>query len=547
MSSISLYGISGWIIAGIGVCLIIIGIFARRIVIRTSPQCAKCGYPLVDVPIQNGSVVCPECGRSPVGATETYTMRWRRLPIALGIVLFLGALILPMVPTMRTQGWTAALPMSVQIRMWATGDNRLRQRVITAFRNDKIMGSKRELLRSKLMAAFNDPNTPKPIIESAIEYLRYTFTKNELLDEQDLASIASDETSNVRWLYMRYTKQYTVPQTPEMQEIRRSLAWDTTNEPAQRSAIEWLLKSPSDDEEDLETIRRLIVETDKSKFWTVRSKFDDATGVAVEIAISLLSDESTVIRSRALYCLQDIHHQKNNQLSDEAVIRILGLIVDPVLSRQAMMMVQNLPLSAEPMIDELLRTMRDPEGLDLLMHGVRRRNPDPVGLTPALAAISRDEGHSLRTRLDAAEAYRIIRRRARVDDEPEEMWAVFDALVLALAQADFKASFAYGEKIPSYLNPWAAGAIARLMLGEGVEINEMGNWFTDRPGVVALLGVWEPQIDDPVERFRLAMTAIAGEERSYSSKVARDLATQAVAIYFPEDSVNTSPPEPTEP
>jgi len=541
LSNISLYGVGGWIVAGIGVSLFLLGFFARRVVVRSEPQCAKCGYPLDDIPRTEGVVICPECGREPKNPTETYTLRRRKGPMAIGAVLFVGALVLQTVPTMQRQGWAAALPMSVQIRMWATGDKRLRERVAEAFRNDTIHGAHRSRLRAVLLDAMGDPTTTKPIIDDAVEYLDYTFTKSQILDEQDLVQIIADETSRVGWLYMRYTSHYPAPLTGELAAIRRSLALDTTNEPAQRNAIEWLIRAPVG-ALDLETIGQILMAEDSDIVWKMVIQFDHASKPVMDVVIEYLDHPDATVRARAMRCIQNYYRRVNTKpiSVDWAPIFAIFNDADQSLRENSFLIIEDLPLAVEPLLDELLRSTTNPEALSLIIGEVIRRNPDPINLTPALAVISRDERHPLRIRLEAADAYGHVRRRARAEDEPEDIWSVYDAMILALRGGDFDAAFAFGQKNQPWVNSWAVGAIGRLLLGEGIERDQLGEWFAGHPALEALLGMLSPGIDEPVEAYRRLLIDTRDDEW-YTPDRVRDSINRALETYFP-DALDASQP-----
>jgi hypothetical protein len=542
MSNISLYGVGGWIVAGIGVSLFLLGFFARRVVVRSEPQCAKCGYPLDDIPRTEGVVICPECGREPKNPTETYTLRRRKGPMAIGAVLFVGALVLPTVPTMQRQGWAAALPMSVQIRMWATGDKRLRERVARAYRDKDLSDSQLDALRISVRQALRDPNTPMGVLADAVvPYIERSSKKGGLLGDKDRVLALLDENLQARQLLLTVTIFQDTPESDQLRAVRRTLTGDRDKN-IRTNAIRWLLSSPSEDEEDRQLIRELITQSDEESFRSLSWGFDRASPIAAQIAAELLSEDDPALRLRGIECVRTYFQRDHSKPAELDIELMLSMIddPDPDIRQVAIRSVENLPLDAEPTIGKYLGSVREPEMLSKLIHHVIRRRPTPVGLMPALAEITRDEGHSLMTRLDAADAYVYVLYRAEPKMEPEELWEVYDALILALSNGDFEAAFGFGKNNQNDFNPWAVGAIGRLLLGEGIERDQLGEWFAGHPAVEALLGMLSPGIDEPVEAYRRLLIDTRDEEW-YTPDRVRDSINRALETYFP-DALDASQP-----
>ncbi len=535
MNTFLIYNITGWLLAGIGLSLILIGLFAKRIVIHKLPHCGGCGYPLNGVPETKGAVICPECGRVPKNPAETYTMRRGKLFVIMGVILTAGSFVLPQIPAMRANGWQTAFPMSIQIRMWNSGDKRLRDRIYNKFRSGELQNSERDQLRTVVIKTLNDPNATGPELNSAVSFLYLTAGTPPLIEELDLAQAIINGSLESKKLYMQYVNSYPPPTSTELRNARRDATKDQDKFVRARAAG-WLIRSPADDPEDLKAIRQLIIESDDSTFWYVRGEFDETTQEIVEIAVSLLDHEQTQIRKRALDCIGQYTSRGKYELSQQGSERVLALLDDPntSISWAATLMTEDLPESAQPMIEELLLSTQDSKLFETLIHQIQRIDPDPVGLTPALAAISRNEGHSLRTRLKAVRAYQYIRSRAQVTDDPENLWPVYEALVKTLAQGDHETTLLYGSTMGTNFQPWVATAIGKLMLNEGVEEGNIGAWLTMHPGITALLRSWEHDTQNPIEQYHRALIR-ASTKGANSVEMIRAAAIQIKTIHFPND------------
>jgi len=547
MNGLSVYGLIGWVLAGVGVCFILVGVFARRIVIRSQPHCGGCGYPLSDVPMTNGVVVCPECGRTPKNATECYTMRQKHWPIIVGLVLFVGSLGVPQIPTMRSGGWTAALPISIQIPMWPTGDNRLRSRIHDSYLDGSLSPSQTRALHSELSEVLSDPETPPNLLSALIPYFRDGTKGKPIFNEDDLEAALLESSNLARRSILIFSRREGIPQSQGLRHARRMVAMDPEDPITQSKGIEWLLSAPSDDSEDRDAIVTLI--TDESRYTTrnTQQAFGEADHYTLEITASLLDSDHAPTRSRALRCFEYFLRRSRNELPDEIALRIAQGIddPDPSVRRIAIDMVDDLPESTVPFFDQRLRAIADPEVLDLLIHKIIRMDPDPAGLTPALAHISRNTELELPIRLQAADAYTHINRRARVEKTSENLWPAYEVLVDSLIDEDYELTFLLGQNLTRYTNNWTITALARQIISEGVAPEELDQWFADHPGILTLLRIWEsfaiesdtPQL--PVERYH-HLLLVASKEHRYSVDLVTEAASDALGIHFPLDPI----PEP---
>ena len=544
MNGLSMYALSAWILAGVSVGFILVGVFARRIVIHSKPHCAGCGYPLTDLPTPKEQIICPECGRSPQNQTEAYTMRKRRWPLALGILLFAGSLVLPQIPTMQSGGWTAALPLSVQIKIWQRGNKQLHDRIHSLYRNKELTDSQTKQLHTQLLKAFNDPNTPEPTLIAATGYFNFTQpTSTSFLTESNFNTALQNGTQQTQSLLLTFAHRYTSPDTPKLRQTRR-LRISDPDKSIRTAAIKWLIRAPSDDPEDERLIRSLIKDSDKSTFWYLRSEFDSAADRTLAITADLLKSDSPKTRSRALQCLDDRAKNRRYDLPDQIALSILALINDPnpTIQHNAIRLVEYLPESIIPNLDQRLRTLNDPDILDPLIHEIIRMDPDPAGLTPALAIISRNPELPLTIRLQAADAYTYIRARARVYDQPENLWPAYDALINTLAKDNYEPAFLLGESIRIYTNNWAATALSNKLLSQSIPPDQLSHWFTQHPGIIALLQIWEshniePDLSaDPVERYHQTLIN-ANKKHKNSVDLITNAATHALQTHFPNDPI----------
>ena len=474
-------------------------------------------------------------------------MHRRKWMVALGILIFIGALVLPEVPSMQRQGWTAALPMSMQIRMWSTEDNRLRSRIHDSYLNGSLSPSQTRALHSELSEALINPQTPPNLLSALVPYFRAGTRGKPIFNENDLEAALLDSSNLARRSILIFSRREGVPQSQGLRHARRIVAMDPADPITQSNGIEWLLWAPSDDQEDRDAILALITDESRYTARNTQQAFDQADNYTLEITASLLDSDHAPTRSRALRCFEYYLRRSRNELPPEIALSIAKRIDDPDPSvRQiAIDLVDDLPESTVPFFDQRLRTITDPKMLESLIHKIIRMDPDPAGLTPALAEISRNKLLPLPARLDAADAYYRIRIRARVDGQPENMWPAYTALIGALVDEDYESNFLIGQNLQIHCNNWTATALSRRLISEGVEPEQLSDWFDAHPAVDALISIWTPLTidpelaDDPVERYRHILLS-ASKKHQRSTDIVVKAAKNALGVHFPLGTI----PEP---
>lgn len=554
MNALSVFGITGWILAGLGSALIFLGFLARRIVIHTSPHCANCKYPLADVPSDNIQTTCPECGRVPKNHTETYTMHSKRWCIPLGILFFAAALLLPHTNSIRTAGWTSVLPISSQIDLWPKGDPKLRERIFNAYAAGDLTKSQNTKLHTVLMQAFTDPQSSAPDAAALMDYLRHGMNGFSMFSETDCADGILNGSELVQKTIVTFISRqiYSTPQTPELREARRSIILSTTDDYNQRNAISWLITSPTDDPEDTQLIRDLIKSTDWDTAENTQDAYQRPDPLALDILSTTLTSETATARLQALNCSYEYLRRTRNPIPELHANRIAQLVSDPdpAVSKRAIELIEELPESAAPAIAEHLNASTDPEQLESLILNIRRMNSKPIQLLPHLAELAANPD----IRLDATDAYFRIHARAGTKDPPPDLFPAYDALIQALVNEDYTTNFLIGSDITYHCHSWTATALSRHLITNNIAPDQLNQWFATHPAVTALLTIWEPLTFDsdlmpdltpqlqshPVHRFHKTLINAANRHpRSYDDVT--NAADQALELYFPNQLTQPTP------
>lgn len=551
MNALSIFGITGWILAGLGSTLILLGFLANRIVVHTAPHCAKCKYPLADVPSTSGKnnnqTTCPECGRVPKNHTETYTMRSKRWCIPLGILLFAAALLLPHTNSIRKAGWTSALPISTQIDLWPKGDPKLRKRIYDAHTTGNLSTSQTTKLHSILKQALANPKANPQDLASIMHYLRVKKTLTPIFTEQDCAEALLHGSDILKSELLTYIDTNSIPKTQELRNARRVLASSSDDSFAPSDATNWLISYPSEDHQDKLAIQNLITSDGKEFTRDLHYSFDQADPIALQAAASVLESKNQLHRFEALKCIESYIRLYNNELPQDIPIKIAQCIEDPVPSvrKLAIELLNDLPESVDPYLADRLTKITDPDILDALIYQIIRRHDNTAPLASSLATISKNTTIPLTTRLAAANAYFRIRNRTV---QPENMWPAYEALIQTLVDEDYTTNFLFGQDIKYHCHNLTSTALSRYLINNNVAPHDLESWFDSHPAVSALLRIWKPLTfdsdlmpdlspelqTDPIHRFnKTLINASQRHPRSYDNIT--NAADEALELYFPSE------------
>lgn len=547
MNALSVFGITGWILAGLGSALILLGFIAKRIVVHTSPHCAKCKYPLADVPTNNNQTTCPECGRVPKNHTETYTMRSNRWCIPLGILIFAAAFLLPHTNSIRKAGWTSILPISTQIDLWPKGDPRLRKRIYDAHTTGNLSPSQTTKLHTIFKQALVNPKAKPQDLAWIMHSLRAKKTLTPIFTEQDCAEALLHGSDILKSELLTYIDTNSIPKTQELRHARRVLASSSDDSFTPSDATYWLIRYPSEDHQDKQAIQNLIISEDRKFTRAIHYSFDQADPIALQAAANVLKSKNQIHRIEALKCIESFIRLYNNELPQDIPIKIAQCIEDPDPSvrKLAIELLNDLPESVDPYLVYRLTTITDPELLDSLIYQIIRMNRTPAALAPSLASISKNTTIPLPTRLAAANAYFRIRNRTV---QPENMWPAYDALIQALVTQDYTSNFLIGSDFKYQTHSWTATALSRHLITNNIAPTDLKAWFDAHPAVSALLTIWEPLTFDsdlmpdlspelqskPVHRFHKTLIN-ASTRHPRSSELVTNAADQALELYFPSE------------
>ncbi len=551
MNALTVFAVTGWILAGLGTALILLGLFAKRIVVHTAPHCAKCKYPLADVPTtrkNNNQPTCPECGRVPTNHTENYTMRSKRWCIPLGILLFAAALLLPHTNSIRNAGWTSVLPISSQIDLWPNRDPKLRDRIFNAYAAGSLSKSQTTKLHAVLKETLINPNT-QPVEANAITPYIRAQTTAPLFTEQDYAEALIQGDDRIKSSIIIFIRRNGIPQTHELRQARRAMTSEILGR-NQTYAIEWLVECPSDDLEDAELIHDLVTSTDRMTASNTQDAFDRADALALKVLASTFTSENPKDRVQALRCFEEyISHARDPDLEPYA-LQIAHLIndPDPTARELAFELTQQLPASVSPILSNHLTTSTDPEFLDALLYCIQRMNSRPSQLLPDLAQLSATPNLPLITRLDAATTYLRLKYGTVHSDNLHNLFPAYDALIQALVNQDYTTNFLVGTDIKYHCHNWTATALSRYLINNNIARSDLESWFDNHPAVSALLTIWEPLTFDPdlmpditpelqsepIHRFhKTLINASKRHQRSYERVT--DAADEALERYFPSE------------
>lgn len=252
------YGVGGWLLALAGVVALLLFVFGRRVVVRRHPRCAACGYRLDGLQTDADPARCPECGRM-ARPGEAFTLGRKRRVAIVGVALLVAGLLLPSVPTVRAQGWLAALPMGIQVRALPYSDSGAHWgRVLQAGVSQQLTAGQLRRTRAALLDRLASPDgDPTPALEAVLTSgLQRPWSRQAGMDPltpAELLEAARDGSARTRSFVGRLLQIDTVPTTPEEAALRRA-GWRTASQHERVALLQAIAQYPAG-VEDLAFIR----------------------------------------------------------------------------------------------------------------------------------------------------------------------------------------------------------------------------------------------------------------------------------------------------
>jgi hypothetical protein len=499
MPPLSWFTLLSFALTAIAAALLAAAIFARRIISSRTPRCPTCKYSLTSVPHTHDDLpTCPECGRRATSLIELHTLTPRKRLVAAAAVLFVGAFAAHLTPAIKTQGWFAALPMSIQITSWSAGDQNLHERIMRAHLKDELSESHRRALTREIMDHFTNTPSPKPF--SITPYLRAT-TKPPLIAGDNLATLLRSTDGNLRTYIVMSAKHAVGPVTNNVAQARRDIAWNPETHQHEKIAIQWIIEHP-DLPGDAALLRDVITKTTETAFWDIHDHFDRAPPQLIPEILPLLDEPDPIIRTRALLILEQWQREidKHPAIETQIAAYLVTLVQDPDprVQREAINLIEHLSVTSYPQLQQILTTTTDPTTLTDILARLRRINRPPPEILPALEAIIADESRPLATRLRTANAHKHIQARARTHRPPILIYPVYDALIRALERNDLD-TFSDFNSIISADTPdlHFTQALQRRLTALGIPASDTQTYLDTHPLIAAALETWRPSMNLP--------------------------------------------------
>lgn len=500
MPPLTWFTLLSFILTTIAAALLAAAIFAKRIISSRTPRCPNCKYPLTSIPHTHDDLpLCPECGREATSLIELHTLTKRKRLIPIALLLFIAALAAHLTPTIKSQGWYAALPMSLQINYWSTGDDQLRARIYSVHRDDKLTEPQRRALAQQIIEHYT--TNPNPHSYQIGTYARAT-TKPPLLTEDHFATLLTHTINDgmKQFIILTALSRHT-PTTENLAQARRNLAWNPDTKTTQRTAIRWLIEAPALPD-DAPLIRSAITETSDTAFWEFHSHFDRAPQELIAEVLPLLDDPDPTVRTRVLLILDEWRREIRDHpdIEPQIATHLVTLINDPNqrIQREATALIEDLTPISVPQLHQIITTPTDPVIFNDILFRIRRLKIYPPEILPDLEAVILDDARPLTTRLQTANAYEYIKARARVSRPIGLTNPVYDDLIRALESNDLETFTAFNTILNDDSPPQPDLHFTEALRRRLNTLNtETQTYLDTHPFIAAALETWRPSMKLP--------------------------------------------------
>lgn len=495
MNGLNLYDVLGWVLGLIGLAGMLVGIYSRRIIVRSTPRCSECGYQL-DERVYIDQSTCPECGTIPTTPYELYTLRRNKKLIVLGLGFVVGSFAIAQIPNIQRNGWASVLPFSIQVRLWDLDDPGIHARVFHAYTNSDLTDTQRRILRPKIVAELGDPANKANQIAILMEYFKPYNNSPSLINFDDIAeALQSASVDSIGYL-VEYISNSHVPLEGEIVDIRRSFL-DHEHDGIRRMCWNWLAKHP-DGVQDENKFREAITNMDDIEFSMMfAGNFNDASDEAQEFVIRLYNDGSDLERNRTADIAGSLILREGRRRSlNPGLYRILldNFSPDnPKLASYVYFSLESMPNELQPELEELFRETTDEEQLKQLLTSFRKMKEWAVALIPTIHLISNNPEIPFHLRYEAHRSSVSIADRYRSGGVPSPLPIYVDELGDVLNRYDMRSDTTKVRLMGVLGSMHTSHRLASLIVimeRDGVATaDQLIRWIEDRPALELLLRV----------------------------------------------------------
>ena len=495
MYGLNLFDVLGWGLTLIGLGVTLLGLFARRIVVRSEPRCTKCRYELDPLAFVE-QTPCPECGTTPTSQSALYTLGRSKKLILLGVALTIGSFVLSEVPRVRSQGWSSLLPTSIQVRLWQHGDTRLRGRIFGAYKESKLSDTQLDMLRKQVVAELANPTNKPNLSYNVLAYERSYNNKPPLIELDDYAQAMRTAPDKTLQSLIHHLRESNTPPKGDILDVRRDLL-DRESKTIQRLCWEWILKHPID-AEDERMIRAAFSSMDDSDFHShLMYNTDLASPELQQILIRMYRDESVLRRDRVIEAIGYIAFRSNGRIKlDDDMYRITLENIhskNPSIAHYAYGALDTVPESLLPELESLYLNTTDEKSLARLIHQFRRMEEWSPAFIPTMYKVAMNPEIPFYLRHDALRACEYIAERYRRGEVPSPLPLYVEELQVALEETKLnseKDKLKLYAKLGSVYEPPRLASMIVLAEQDGIEHSDQFiSWIENHPALELLIHV----------------------------------------------------------
>lgn len=424
--------------------------------------------------------------------------------VALGVLVLVIGLLMPLAPTARAQGWRAVLPLDLQVRLLRfTDDADTWSRVASASAAGGLTAEADARLRAGIKGRLLEPaQDATPAVQAARILRPWNRSGGSgLFDRDELARIAAEGAPPAR-SYAIAELGGMVPPTPEQAEQRRR-AWPQAAGRDRQTLLEWIMRHPAG-QEDLEIIRAAFMADPWSTSIITDEKVVQAAPPEVlAIVVGLLDDTNPQVRIAGVMCFEPWLRDRNDKPPLDVQRRILAVMLDDSNTRvvsRASRSIENLSPELGETIGEGLAAATRPYLVQRLLHGIRRR--DDPSVLPALERAALQPERPIDQRLEIAHSFEFVARRTRQPAGEPRFTDLYAEVIDGLMAADPGLILAMGRLDQVAHDGSFLLALTRRIGPDTVTIDGLNDWFAAHPALAAVLAEAVPGEADHAAAIR---------------------------------------------